>query len=224
MTTTALQTIRILLIDDHVVVRAGLRMLIESQPGLKVVSEAGDRASAIAAVRSEQPDIILLDLHLGEDNGLNFISEIIASSKARIIVLTGIMDIAMHQKSVRLGAAGLILKEQASEVLIRAIERVHAGETWFDRSLMANALAEMAQIQVASRLTGKGVDLLSEREREVIGLVCEGLQNKHIASRLSISETTVRHHLTSAYSKLDVTDRLELAIFAFRNGLCDINP
>jgi DNA-binding NarL/FixJ family response regulator len=145
-----------------------------------------------------------------------------AASSARVIILTGVTDVAMHQKAVRLGAAGLILKDQASEVLIRAIERVHLGESWFDRNLMANALAEMAQMQVSARLTGQGVDQLSERERDVISLVCEGLQNKHIANRLGISETTVRHHLTSSFSKLDVADRLELAIFAFRNGLCKL--
>ena len=224
MTATSLQTIRILLVDDHVVVRTGLHMLIESQPGMQVVGTVGDRISAVAAAEREQPDIILLDLHLGADNGLDFLSELVEVCKARVIVLTGVADIAMHQKAVRTGAAGLILKDQASEVLIRAIERVHAGETWFDRSLMANALAEMAQMQANARLTGHGVDQLSEREREVISLVCEGLQNKSIANRLGISETTVRHHLTSSFSKLDVTDRLELAIFAFRNGLCDLNP
>jgi DNA-binding NarL/FixJ family response regulator len=125
----------------------------------------------------EQPDVILLDLHLGADNGLDFLAELVAVCRARVIILTGLADIAMHQKAVRMGASGLILKDQASEVLIKAIERVYAGETWFDRSLMANALAEMAQMQVAARLTGQGVDQLSEREREVISLVCEGLQN-----------------------------------------------
>src|SRR5262245_20034525 len=131
MSTTSTNPIRVLLIDDHVVMRKGLRMLIENHPGLRVVGEATDRLAAIQGVVREQPDSILLDLDLGDDSGLDMLPELRAAAKeARVIVLTGIRDPAKHRQAVRLGATGMVLKEQAFDTLVSAIERVHAGETW----------------------------------------------------------------------------------------------
>src|SRR5215813_7015119 len=116
--------IRVLLIDDHVVMRVGLRMLIENQPGIKVVGEATDRGGAIESAAREQPDIILLDLDLGDENGLDMLPELRAAAKgARVIVLTGIRDPAEHRQAVRLGATGMVLKAQALDTLVKAIER-----------------------------------------------------------------------------------------------------
>jgi len=213
--------IRVLLIDDHVVMRMGLRMLIENQPGLCVVGEATDRDAAILSAAREQPDIILLDLDLGGESGLDILSELRTAAKgARVIVLTGIRNPAEHRQAVRLGATGMVLKEQAVDTLVKAIERVHAGETWLDPALVANVLAER------SRARGRDADpeaariaMLTERECEVIALIGEGLKNRQIAKRLSISETTVVHHLTSIFDKLGVANRLELVTYAYRHGL-----
>lgn len=224
MATLVARNIRILLVDDHVVVRAGLRMIIQSRPGMAIAGEAGSREEALALAAAEHPDIILLDLDLGGESGADLITELIsASSEARIIILTGLRDPEVHRQAVLLGAMGIVKKEKAAEVLINAIERVHAGEAWLDPSLMAGVLLEMTRAdksQKADPEAGK-IATLTNREREVIALIGEGIKNKQIAGRLFISETTVRHHLTSIFDKLGVADRVELLIYAFRHGLAN---
>jgi len=224
------QTIRVLLIDDHAVVRSGLRMLVESRPGFEVAGEAANRAEALAIAEREQPDVILLDLDMNNDNGLNFLPQLLAVAKrARVLILTGMRAPDAYSQAMRLGASGLLLKEKAIDVLIKAIEKVHAGEVWFDRSTIGNVLTEISRaggIRSIGAMTEMSRDpraaeiaTLTEREREVSALIGEGLKNRQIASRLFISETTVRHHLTSVFDKLGVSDRLELIIYTYRHGL-----
>ena len=219
---SAAKTIQILIVEDHAIVRAGLRMLIESQPGMCVVAEAADRNAALVSAACTQPEIILLDLDLGGAIALDLIPDLLASaSGARIILLTGVRDSAVHRQAVRLGAMGLVLKEKAVEVLFQAIEKVQAGEVWLERSLIANVLGDLTRArewQPADRERAKHA-MLTEREREVIALVGEGLKNQQIAERLYISGTTVRHHLTSIFSKLGLSDRLELLLYAYHHGL-----
>ncbi len=213
--------IRILLVDDHEVVRCGLRLLLERHAGLLVVSEAGSRAMALEAARHEQPDVILLDLDLGAESGLELIPGLRAvAHAARIIVLTGLREAELHRQAVHLGAAGLVLKEHSPQLLVQAIEHVHAGRAWLDASLVANVVTELARAR-GGELDPEAAKIasLTERELQVIGLICEGLQNKLIADRLSISDTTVRHHLTSIFAKLALDSRLELVIYAYRQGL-----
>ena len=210
-----------MIIDNHAVVRAGLRMLIESQPSMSVVAVASNGTEALDLLRTETVNMILLDLDLGRENGLKFIPELHEATKgARILVLTGLKDREVHRRAIKLGAMGIVEKDQAAEVLIKAIEKVNAGEVWLDRTTMGNVLSEM---------TGKTGDppdsqaarikSLTDREREVITLIAEGLKNKQIGERLFISETTVTHHLSSIFSKLSVSDRLELVIYSFGNNL-----
>lgn len=214
--------IRMLLVDDHAIVRSGLRMLIESQSGLTVVGDAGNPNDALTLAAAEQPDVILLDLDLGETSGLDLLPELFAVARsARVIILTSERDPEKHVQAVRQGALGVVLKEHAADVLVQAIGRVNAGEAWLDPSLTARVLGGM----LGARGTQGGdpevtkIASLTERERDVIALICEGLQNKEIGSRLHISETTVRHHLTSIFDKLRVDNRLELVIYAYRHGL-----
>ena len=219
---TKLTIIRILLIDDHAVIRWGLRLLIEDQPGLKVVGEASGRADALALAEREQPDIILLDLSLPGTDGIDLIPELHEAAKeARILVLTGVLDSEAHTRAMRLGAVGVVLKEKAPEVLIKAIVKVHAGEVWLDRVMVANVFNERSRSREASKHNPEAakVATLTGREREVITLVGEGLRNKQIADRLFISEGTVRNHLTTVFSKLEVSDRFELLMYAYRHGL-----
>lgn len=221
MTAIPVQAIRVLLIEDHAIVRAGLRLLIESRQGLMVIGETANRADALTLAAREQPDIILLDIDLGAENGLDLLPDLLsAAGQARVLILTGVRDVEKHRQAIRQGATGLVLKEQASEVLLKAIEKVYAGEVWIDRSMLASVINEMV------RDTARPADAqasrsgaLTEREREVIALIGEGLKNKQISDRLSITETTVRHHLTSIFDKLGVESRLELVIFAHRHGL-----
>ncbi|HYK91882.1 MAG TPA: response regulator transcription factor, partial [Acidobacteriota bacterium] len=136
MPETAREPIRVLLVDDHVVVRAGLKMLIESQATMKVVGEAGNKNDALALASREQPDIILLDLYLGEENAVDFIPELISKAEeSRIVILTGVRNPEEHQRAVKLGAMGVALKETSPQLLLKCIEGVHAGEVWLDRFL-----------------------------------------------------------------------------------------
>jgi DNA-binding NarL/FixJ family response regulator len=215
--------IKLVLVDDHAVIRAGLRLLIEARRDMKVVGEAANAADALAVTTATQPDVILLDLNLeGDSSGLDCLPRLLdAAPGAHVLVLTGVNDYEMHRQAARLGARGLVHKAKAAEVILKAIERVHAGEVWFDQHLISGMLSEMAHSgrrkggdKEAAKITS-----LTRREQEVVGLVCEGLKNRQISERLFISETTVSHHLTSAFSKLGVTDRLELVVYAYNQGI-----
>jgi DNA-binding NarL/FixJ family response regulator len=222
-----IQAIRILIIDDHALIRQALRMLLESQPGIRVVGEGAGPEDALLAATREQPDIILLDLDLGDANGLDLLPQLhTAAPGSHVVVLTGVRDTEMYRRAVRLGAAGLVLKEKAAEVLLKAIAKVHAGEVWLDRLLIASVLSEITR--PGSRQLSNPEDIkiktLTAREREIIKLIGQGMKNQAIADHLCISEATVRHHLTSIFGKLGVGDRLELAIYAYRHGLACFLP
>ena len=224
-TTPISESIRAMLVDDHSMVRAGLRCLIESQPGILVVGEAGNLSDAFAVANREQPDIILLDLIMGSETGLDYVPELLAASKtSRIIILTSVNDSKMHQRALQVGAMGIVVKEEAPDVLIKAIKKVHEGEAWVDRATMANLLVELSNPNSKNTNGSESAKLgaLTKREKEIISLVAQGLKNKQIASSLCISEITVRHHLTTIFSKLDVADRFELIVYAYRSNLCDL--
>jgi two-component system nitrate/nitrite response regulator NarL len=213
--------IRIIIVDDQLVVREGLRMLIENHPGTKVVAMASTRAEALDMIARIPCDLVILNLELGGYNSLSFIPQLREATKdVRILVLTGARDSVMHQKAAQLGAMGVVLKEDAADLLLKAIEKVYKGEAWLDRVTLGTVLLEMS---TSTRETvdprAKKISSLTNREREVIALIAEGLKNRQIAERLFISPTTVTHHLSSIYSKLGVSDRLALVIYAFANKL-----
>jgi two-component system nitrate/nitrite response regulator NarL len=217
--------IRILMIDDHAILRTGLRMIIESHMGMVVVGEAENRRESLAAIAHETPDIILLDLDLGDENGLDLLPELLATvPDARIILLTGLRDPEVQRRAILLGAMGLVSKQKAADTLIRAIEKVYAGEVWLDRAMIASILNDRVNTNVAAdqNVATLRIAKLTEREREVIKLIGEGIKNRQIAERMYISEATVRHHLTSIFAKLGVTDRFELVIYAFQHGLAKL--
>lgn len=223
MTASNQVQLRILLVDNHLVMRAGLRLLIENQPGMKVVGLACNRQEALNLAACESPDVILLDLELGTESGLTFLPELRAAARnARVLVLTGLKDSEAHRQAVKLGAVGVVMKDQEPEVLLKAIEKVHAGEVWLDRTTTGNLFHEMTQNSGELDRERSKVASLTEREFQVIKLIAEGLKNKEIAKRLFISETTVTHHLSSIFSKLDVSDRLELVIYAFAQKLASM--
>ena len=218
-------TIGILVVEDHEVVRLGLRHMMEQHPHMQIVGEATNQADALAIASREKPEIIILDICLGKENGADIIPELLSiSEESRIIVLTGVQDEEELRRASRLGAMGVIAKDAPSDMLIKAIDRVHAGELWLNRRLTAALVAELRK--PGEEIDGNGdkrlIAQLSNRERDIISLIGEGLKNKQIASRLFISETTVRHHITSILGKLLVSDRLELLIFAYRNNLVTI--
>jgi two-component system, NarL family, nitrate/nitrite response regulator NarL len=217
--------VRIVLVDDHELIRAGIRSLIGEKDGFLVVGEANDKSQAASVVQCEQPDVVLLNMELQAGDGLELISAIHeACETARVVVLTDSQDPETHRKAAVLGAIGIVSKERSPDLLMKAIARVHAGEAWLDRSITASVLVELSPRNKNRQVSHdeKKIATLTGREQEVIKLVGEGLKNKQIAERLFISDITVHHHLTSIYSKLEVTDRLELVIYAYRNGLATL--
>jgi DNA-binding NarL/FixJ family response regulator len=216
------KSIRIVVVDDHAIIREGLQMLLESEPDLEIVGQAANCAEALALTANQQPDILILDLDLGNESGLSFLSQLISvSEKTRILIFTGIQDVELHRHAIRLGALGIVQKSQASKTLIKAIRKVHDGEVWLDRILTATVLSEISQRNERKKddpETPK-IATLTEREREVIALIGESLKTNDIANRLFISEKTVRNHLASIYSKLGVADRFDLAIYAYKHKL-----
>jgi DNA-binding NarL/FixJ family response regulator len=213
--------IRILIIDDQLIVREGLRMLIENHPGTKVVAMASTRSEALDIIAREPTDLIILNLELGGNSALSFIPELREAAKdARILVLTGQRDSTTHQKAAQHGAMGVVLKEDAADLLLKAIEKVYKGEAWLDRLTLGSLIFQMSsqEKETVDPRTRK-IASLTERERQVIALIAEGLKNRQIADRLFISHVTVTHHLSSIYGKLGVSDRLELVIYAFANKL-----
>jgi two-component system nitrate/nitrite response regulator NarL len=212
------QPISVLIIDDHAVVRFGLGALIARHTEFKLVGEAETAKEALAITARQKPDCILLDLDLGDSSGLDLIPQLLSlSANSRVIVLTASLDQEAYIQAARLGAVGLVHKSKAVEVIVRAIKKVHEGEIWFDRATLLDMLTSGPAPTKNKKQAAMAAPVarLTEREYEIVSLVCEGLKNKQIASRLFITEATVAHHLTSIFSKLRVTDRLELVVYAF---------
>ena len=217
--------IRILLLDHHTLMRDGLRRLFEDQADLELVGEAGSLNQACAMASAACPDLILLELNLDGELDLQAIPELLkAAPQARLLLVTGLNENQLFHQAVNLGAMGVIRKEEGSQTLLKAIRKVHAGEVWLDRTMIADVISNLTRGQNQTKADPEAVKIqqLSQREREVIVLIGLGLKNKQIADRLSISEVTVRHHLTSIYNKLEVSDRLELIIYAYQNNLAEL--
>jgi DNA-binding NarL/FixJ family response regulator len=220
------KSIRILLVNNHEMIRTALRMLIESQDGMTIVGEAASPNEAVSVAGMKQPDIVLLDIHNGNQDGVDFIPGLhAAAADARVLVLADASDSDQHTRAMLSGAVGVLSKQETAGVLVKALQKVSIGEAWIDRATMASVLTEL------SRRNGSPVEIdqdaakiatLTERELQVVALVCAGLKNKEIAERLFISESTVRHHLSSIFSKLGVSCRLDLIIYANRQGLVDL--
>jgi DNA-binding NarL/FixJ family response regulator len=209
--------LRILLVDDHAIFRQGLKLLLQGQRDLQVVAEATNARQALDLVAREQPHITLLDLDLEGTSSLDILESLQSlAPETRVIVLTGIRSKELQERALRLGARGFVTKENSADVIIRAIAKVRDGELWFDRATVGAAVGRMLHRQSDAEAAQAK---LSPRELEIVRLVGEGLKNGEIAQRLFISEKTVRNHLTVIFDKIGVTDRLHLAIYAYRRGL-----
>jgi len=219
----AAAAIDILLVDDHPLVREGVRMLIEAQADMRLVGESADRAGTLAALRSRRPDLVLLDLDLGADSGLDLLRELVEQdAELRVLVFTGLRDPDLHRRAIELGALGVVPKEQATSVLLAAIRKVHAGEAWIDRKLVTSLLQDARRVRERDP-EERRIAELTAREREIVALVAQGNGTRQLSERLGIADKTIRNHLVSIYAKLGVSDRLELAIYAGRHGLAGRN-
>lgn len=205
--------IRVLVVDDHSVVRQGLERLIESWDGIEVAGMAADAGSGVGEFLRLRPDVVLMDLGLGEDDGADVTRRILEIDPgARVLVLTSYPDRAHVEQALDAGAAGYLLKHASAREVESAIRAAARGETPLD--------PKVAHVLLRRSAPG-GPPGLSEREREVLELVGEGLPNKRIAQRLGITERTVKGHLTTIYRQIGVTDRLQAALVA-RGGTRDV--
>jgi two-component system, NarL family, nitrate/nitrite response regulator NarL len=212
--------IRVLLISHLPLMRASLRFVLE-QAGFTVIGEGAAFDDALTWAAPVRPDVIVLDMdfRVGSADRLAELAE--RGSKCRVIGLGSRGCPHIHQTAVELGASGLVLKDERAEVLVKAILKGYAGEVWLDRRKGACSTRQLrgGRRTTPADLEAAKIATLTAREREIISRVGDGLKNKAIAQRLSISEATVRHHLTSIFSKLDLSDRCELVVYAFRHRL-----
>ncbi len=211
--------IRILITDDHPVVREGLCGLIATEPGMLVVGEASDGVEAVERSRDLQPDIILLDLAMPHKDGLSAISEIkMAAPDARILVLTSFAEGAKIFPAIKAGANGYLLKDTSPQELLQAIHKVYNGESPLDSQVAKKVVERISQPKGS-----RPENLLTEREKQVLRLVAQGLSNEEIAERLVTTERTVRSHVSSILGKLQLENRTQAALYALRTGIAELD-
>ncbi|HEY6443641.1 MAG TPA: response regulator transcription factor [Candidatus Acidoferrales bacterium] len=214
------QAIRILVADDHAIFRDGLRKLLEVTDEVEIVGEASNGVECTKMLTKLKPDILLLDLRMPEKDGLGVLEEVnFDTLPTRVIVLTAAEDDRDVVRAMRLGARGVVLKQSASDLLLKSIRKVHDGEIWLDNRMTAEVIDAFKKSSESGQRREK--PLLSDREKEIVQLVAQGFRNREIGEKLFISEQTVKNHLHNIFDKLGVSDRLELALYAIHHRLID---
>jgi two-component system nitrate/nitrite response regulator NarL len=206
----------ILAVDDHVMFRQALRKLLETDPTLSVIGEAGDGREAIKLANELHPDVMLLDLRMPVTSGLQALREIARiTPPIRTLLLTAQVGESDVVEALRLGAKGVVMKDSVPEVLFESIRTVMAGQYWVGRDCVDDLIRSVRERRSHADAEGRGASLgLTLRERQVVAAVVVGCSNADIAQKFSISAKTVKHHLTRVFDKLGVSNRLELALFA----------
>ena len=217
------QSIRVVLADDHPIVRDGLRKLLSLEDDIEVVGEASDGREVVQLVQETSPDVLILDLRMPYMDGLATLQALQQiDRKVRVIVLTASEDKNEFVQAMKLGCSGIVLKQTAPELIVKSIRKVHSGEIWLDSHTTAAVMRQFAAPTDAisgAPTKGRERSPLSQREREIVGLVAQGYKNREMAEKMFISEQTVKNHLHNIFDKLGVSDRLELALYAIHKGL-----
>jgi two-component system, NarL family, nitrate/nitrite response regulator NarL len=216
--------IRIVIADDHPIFRDGLRRLLESEGDMKVIGEACDGNEAIKLASELKPDILLLDLAMPHRTGLDALRDMNTNNSAvgavRIILLTAAVEKKQIVEALQLGARGVVLKDSATQLLLKSIHSVMAGEYWVGRDSVSNLVQYLRNLMQSTVEETKQKKFgLTPRELEIVAAVVAGYANREIAEYFKISEDTVKHHLSNIFDKLGVSTRLELALFAVNQGL-----
>ena len=222
MDSTRSQSIKILIADDHPIFRDGLRRLLESERGFKVIGEACDGVEAVEFVRKLKPEILLLDLAMPRRHGLEALREISNSDTGpvRVILLTAAAEREQIVEALQLGVRGVVLKDCGTEILMKSIRSVLAGEYWVGREPVSNLMQYLRGLMESStKISRQRRFGLTPRELDIVSTVVAGYANKEIAEHFKISEDTVKHHLSNIFDKTGVSTRLELALFAVNQAL-----
>ncbi len=213
--------IDILIADDHPIFRDGLRRLLEAEPGFRVIGEAADGSETVLKARQLKPDILLLDLAMPRMPGLEVLREMSrGASPVRIIILTAAIEKRQIVEALHLGARGVVLKESATQLLMKSIHAVMNGQYWVGHEAISD-LVEYLRERISTGEPQPRKFGVTKRELQIISTVVSGCSNKEIAEKFSLSEDTVKHHLTSIFNKLGVSSRLELALFAINHQLVE---
>jgi DNA-binding NarL/FixJ family response regulator len=214
--------IRVVIADDQALVRAGFRMLLDAETDIEVVGEAANGAEAVGVASTTRPDVVLMDIRMPEMDGLEALRRIVdddALAEVKVLVLTTFELDEYVFEALRGGASGFLVKHTEPAELVRAVREVAAGEALLSPSVTRRLIAEFAARPVRPDLAPPSMTVLTEREREVVGLVAQGLTNDEIAVELVLSPATARTHVSRAMVKLHARDRAQLVVFAYQSGL-----
>ena len=216
-----MEVIKLMLADDHTVVREALKHLLESEGGFQVIAEAGDGVECLERIAEHRPDLLILDLTMPQKNGFEVLEELNKNFDRtfRILILTGHKELECLLKAIEIGVDGFILKSSGFEELKKAIEMVIHGEVYIQPNLIPKFERKMADYV----LDTDKLESLTRRELDVLKHVAVGMYNKEIAMKLEISERTVKNHVSNIFKKIGVADRTQAAVFAIRNCLVDVN-
>src|SRR6476659_8516901 len=215
-------TVRILLADDHPIVRDGLKKLLQLEDDFEVVGEAGDGREVLDKCHELDPDVLLLDLRMPNLDGLSALQALQQTNKrTRVIILTASEDKNEFVQAMKLGCSGIVLKQTAPDLIVKSIRKVNSGEIWLDSHTTAAVMRQFSTPMESAPLGSRDRDRspLSQREREIVVLVAQGFKNKEMAEKMFISEQTVKNHLHNIFDKLGVSDRLELALYAIHKNI-----
>jgi len=214
------KTIRLLIADDHTIVRKGLKVLLATEPDMQVVGEADNGVEAVEKASALKPDVILMDLVMPKMDGIEATRTITASLPgARVLVLTSFAADDKVFPAVKAGALGYLLKDSSPEELLEAIRKVHRGEPSLEPSIARKVLQELSNPGQGKPTT----DPLTEREMEVLRLIAQGMSNKEIAAAIFVAEWTVRSHVSNILAKLQLASRTQAALYALRSGLASLD-
>jgi len=214
-------SIRVLLVDDQPLLRTGFRYIVDAEDDLEVVGEAEDGEVAITQVRALKPDVVLMDIRMPRMDGVAATAALTAddATTPKVIILTTYDTDEYVVEALRAGASGFLLKDVPAEDLVDAVRVVHRGDAVVAPNVTRRLLDRFARLPVTDQRTSAEVDVLTEREREVLLLMARGLSNAEIAGELVLSETTVKTHVSNVLAKLQLRDRVQAVVFAYQSGL-----
>jgi DNA-binding NarL/FixJ family response regulator len=218
--------IKVLIVSDNHIIRSGLRRILDSQASIHVIADFNiEKASALNTIQGQQPDVVLVEVDSRGSDALRFITQQASKNNVAVLVLSDLADSDLARKALTLGAAGVVLKSQPPTVLFATIQDLYDGHNQesLPKTLAMETMPTFSKTSSSDTVGKKEIDSLTMREREIIRLVGLGLKNKDIANRLSISDITVRHHLSSIFGKLEVADRQKLLIVAHQYGLAELS-